>query len=496
MESLKQTDTITTSEKTIENASFEKTYISPIFKDILKYSPYKLVALVLNIITVPIYTLFLSPSDYGLYSISIATLSFICIIFSDWIGLSALRFFEEQQIKHNVAQYFGTLVTLLCVNLLMMFSCSFAFRDVLCDFFHIPQRFLLIITILIIPIAVRALLLQVLRAQIKPGSYSSSMILNQIFTMIFAVLFIKYFALAPEGIIFAMTVVVTCIDFMLIHQTRILKTISFRGLKSSTLLKLCQYGIPLAVGQLSLWIMTQSNKFILQHYKGSFANGIVGVSYNLTYSIILSLFSIFIMAAMPRIIKMYEMKQDVTRTISIISGHLIGATMPFVIVFSLYPLDFVHLLANSKFSEAYIVIPAMSLSVMFMLLAEFTTIQYHLVNKTYIDTILKLAAGGFGIVLNILFIPKFGIVAVGYTALIVNVCYFILSLLIVVDNIKWKFPKAQFLIFILSSIPLFASYFVLSRIHTPFIFNMITLFVVYYATYFWLNKKRLQKIKT
>lgn len=488
---LEKIDSIKTSEEKSKALSFENEFIKPIFKDILKYSPYKLVALILNIITVPIYTKFLTPSDYGLYSISIATLSFICIIFSDWIGLSALRFFEEQQIRHNVAQYFGTLVVLLCVNLLMMFSCSLLFRDAICNFFHIPPIFLLIITILIIPVAVRALLLQVLRAQIKPGSYSSSMILNQIFTMVFAVLFIKYFALSPEGIIFAMTVVITCIDLMLIHQTKIHETISFKGLKHETLIKLCQYGMPLAIGQLSLWIMTQSNKFILQHYKGSFANGIVGVSYNLTYSIILSLFSIFIMAAMPRIIRMYETKQDVTRTISIVSGHLIAMTMPFVIIFSLYPLDFVHLLANDKFSQAYIIIPAMSLSVMFMLLAEFTTIQYHLVNKTYIDTILKLVAGGFGIILNILLIPKFGILAVGYTALIVNISYFILSLLIVVNKIQWRFPKVEFLMFLLSSIPLFIAYFILSKINANFILSMFTLLFVYYFTYYKLNKKRL-----
>lgn len=490
MELLNKIDDIKTNDEKSNELSFEKEFIKPIFKDIFKYSPYKLVSLILNIITVPIYTMFLSPSDYGLYSISIATLSFICIIFSDWIGLSALRFFEEQQIKHNVAQYFGTLVTLLSVNLLMMFSCSYAFRETICNFFHIPPRFLLIITVLIIPVAVRALLLQVLRAQIKPRSYSSSMILNQIFTMVFAVLFIKYFALASEGIILSMMLVVTLIDFMLIHQTKIHKTISFKGLKRETILKLCQYGMPLAVGKLSLWIMTQSNKFILQHYKGSLANGISGVAYNLTYSIILSLFSIFIMAAMPRIIKMYEKKQDVAKTISIISGHLIAMTMPFVIVFSLYPLDFVHLLANEKFSQAYIIIPAMSLSVMFMLLTEFTTIQYHLVNKTYIDTILKLAAGGFGIILNILLIPKFGIVAVGYTALIVNVCYFLLSILIIVDKIKWKFPKVEFSMFILSSIPLFIAYFVLSKLNTNFIINMLTLLFVYYFTYFMLNKKR------
>ena len=61
-----------TSDEKSSTLNFENEFIKPIFNDILKYSPYKLVALILNIITVPIYTMFLSPSDYGLYAISIA----------------------------------------------------------------------------------------------------------------------------------------------------------------------------------------------------------------------------------------------------------------------------------------------------------------------------------------------------------------------------------------------------------------------------------------
>ena len=97
MEVVKKIDDIKASEERSGELSFENEFIKPIFKDMFKYSPYKLVALILNIITVPIYTMFLSPSDYGLYSISIATLSFICIIFSDWIGLSAYVFLKNSK---------------------------------------------------------------------------------------------------------------------------------------------------------------------------------------------------------------------------------------------------------------------------------------------------------------------------------------------------------------------------------------------------------------
>ena len=54
-----------------------------IFKDMLKYAPSKIFGLLGNIVVVPVYTNLLSPSQYGVYVISLAVLSFLCILFSD-----------------------------------------------------------------------------------------------------------------------------------------------------------------------------------------------------------------------------------------------------------------------------------------------------------------------------------------------------------------------------------------------------------------------------
>ena len=69
--------------------------VREIFKDMIKYAPSKLFGLLGNIIIVPVYTNLLTPSQYGTYAVALAVLSFLCIIFSDWIGLSGLRFFSQ-----------------------------------------------------------------------------------------------------------------------------------------------------------------------------------------------------------------------------------------------------------------------------------------------------------------------------------------------------------------------------------------------------------------
>ena len=81
----------------VENREVEKEQLKAIFRDMVKYSPSKIVGMIGNAKIIPVYTSLLSPEQYGLYSLSIAVLSFLCIIFSDWVGLSGLRFFKHHQ---------------------------------------------------------------------------------------------------------------------------------------------------------------------------------------------------------------------------------------------------------------------------------------------------------------------------------------------------------------------------------------------------------------
>ena len=66
-------------------ADVEQYQIKEIFKDVFKYAPSKICGMLGNALIVPVYTSILSPEEYGLYSLSIALLSFLCILFSDWV---------------------------------------------------------------------------------------------------------------------------------------------------------------------------------------------------------------------------------------------------------------------------------------------------------------------------------------------------------------------------------------------------------------------------
>ena len=202
----------------IENKEVEEEQLKGIFRDMVKYSPSKICGMLGNAIIVPVYTSLLTPDEYGLYSLSIAFLSFLCILFSDWVGLSGLRFFRQHQLTQDMPKYLTTLVTMLATNLFLMIAVALFFRQNFFDFFHIPIKYYLAILLLIIPVAVRALLFQLLRAELKSMSFTVSTILNQILTIGLSIFFAKYFHLGAMALLLGMGISISLIDLLLIYQ--------------------------------------------------------------------------------------------------------------------------------------------------------------------------------------------------------------------------------------------------------------------------------------
>lgn len=474
----------------IENREVEKEQLKAIFRDMVKYSPSKIIGMIGNAIIVPVYTSLLSPEQYGLYSLSIAVLSFLCIIFSDWVGLSGLRFFKHHQMTQDMPKYLTTLVTMLVSNLCLMFILAFIFRQNFYDFFHIPVKYFFAILLLIIPVAIRALLFQLLRAQLKSIAFTVSTIANQFMTILLSIFFVKVCHLGAIALLLGMAVSITLTDILLIFQSNILSWFRLQKIEWHSVMPIMMYGVPIAATSLSAWIINQSNKFIMNSIHGFSQVGIVGVAYGLTLPLLMTIFSIITVAAIPRIINMYEEKIDVRPLISRFTGYFVLIALPAISVISLYSTDYVQMLSsNDKFLEAFKLIPYFAFGTFFMAMADYTTLQYHLANKTYIDFIIKLTSGIVGVVLNILLIPQYGLAGVGIATLSANFLYFLLSIIIVLPGLRLIYPALTLNRIFLSLIPCGVLYFVYTKfVELPALFEMLSLLAVFYGIYFILAK--------
>ena len=470
----------------VENKAVEREQVQGIVKDIIKYAPSKFVGFIGNALIVPVYTNILLPEQYGLYSLSIALLSFLCILFSDWIGLSGLRFFRQYQLTEDIPKYMTTLVSMLFFNIVIMFIIAYFFQDNFYEFFHIPVKYFFAILVLIIPVAIRALLFQLIRAQLKSMSFTLSTIVNQFLTIGLSVFFVKFFDMGAMGMLLGMGVSISLIDLLLIYQSNIIKWFKFQKVEWRFLLPIFKYGVPIAATSLSAWIINQSNKFIMNSISGFSDAGLVGVGYGLTLPILMTIFATITVAAIPRIINMYEEKIDVRPIISRFTGYYLLISLPIVLVMTLYSAEYVNIFANDKFQLAFRLIPYFSFGTFFLALADYTTLQYHLANKTYIDFIIKMVSGIVGVVLNIILIPKMGLIGVGLATLIANGLYFLLSIIIVLPGLRFKFPTARFFKMLAAFVPFGILYYVYVQAYFNMpIVEMLSLLLIFYSSY-WL----------
>lgn len=471
----------------VVNKELEERETRAIFTDMMKYAPSKLCGMFGNVITLPIYTNLFSTEQYGLYTVSIAMLSFLCIIFSDWVGLSGLRFFRFHQLEKDLPKYLTTLVSILTINMLLMFGLSFLARNALYSFFHIPFKYFLAVLLLIIPVACRALLQQILRAQLKSVSYSFTTILNQFLTIFLAVFFAKFFNLGSASILLGMGVSISLIDILLLYQCDIIKIFKFQKVEWKFIVPIIKYGIPVAATSLSAWIITQSNKIIMGGISGFTKAAFVGVGYGLTLPVMMPLFAMLTVAVIPRVINMYEAKIDVRPIITKFMGYYILLGFPLALIMSVYSMDYTVLLkTNEKFYEASTLVPYFSFGVFFLGLTDYTTLQYHLANKTYIEFIIKLISGIVGVVMNIILIPKMGLIGVGIATFSANFLYFLLSAIVVLPEFHLKVPKNTLLRILLASIPASALFFSFKAnpdivAGTCQLISVLTLFYVSYA---------------
>ena len=129
-----------------------------------------------------------------------------------------------------------------------------------------------------------------------------------------------------------------------------------------------------------------------------------------------------------------------------------------------------------------------------MALSDYTTLPYHLANKTYIDFVLKLISGIVGIVLNIVLIPKIGLEGAGIATLMANFVYFFLSTVIRMPNLELRFPARTILRMLIAFIPFAIIFWGFKYIpQIPVLIQMFGLLGVFYGIYFVVSKTVLKR---
>lgn len=179
-----------------------------------------------------------------------------------------------------------------------------------------------------------------------------------------------------------------------------------------------KFNIPLVPHYLSLIVLGQSDRIMIQRYCGSDKAGI----YNLAYQVSM-IMNILINAINNTLVPWsYEqLKKENYKGLRDASTKLCVAVAIMTFGAILVGPEIIGILGTADYQQAVWIIPSVAISVYFTFCyGLFSTIQFYY-GATWFVMVASVVGAVLNVILNAIFIPMFGFIAAGYTTL---VCYF------------------------------------------------------------------------
>jgi len=184
-----------------------------------------------------------------------------------------------------------------------------------------------------------------------------------------------------------------------------------------------KFNIPLIPHYLSLIVLGQADRIMIQHYSGSDKAGI----YNLAYQIAV-LMQVVTNAIFSTLVP-WTYEQLKNRSLSAIKSSTtklcaLVTVMTFAVI--LVAPEAIAIIGTEEYREAVWIVPAVAISVHFTFCYNlFSTVPFYYGATSYI-MVASLVGAVLNIILNAIFIPMTSYIAAGYTTL---VCYFVFMMM-------------------------------------------------------------------
>jgi O-antigen/teichoic acid export membrane protein len=412
-------------------------------KDVLKYVPAQVIPSIIGFFAIAIYTRLLNPEQYGQYILVIVTISLISSSLFSWLNQAGVRYFEEYKKKGRFVQFTSTTLISLFASVAVIFIIWYGVTSVLNKAW--PSDLIRLIQIGGVVLATQTIylfILVLLRADRKIFRYALYVLLNSLGTFLVAICLIKFAGLGPEGILLAMIAFSGGISFFELIQFVRNHLIKISNFYIELLKRFASYGVPMIGVSMGALVVSVSDRYMIQYFMGTKVVGIYSATYIIAEKGIQGISSILMLAAFPVIFQTFAQRGE--KETSTLLGRLIGiyfiALVPAIFGITILSKDIVGVILGKSFREAYIILPWVAGGVFFHGLGLYFGSSFELKERTKSLFWIYAIAASINIVLNIFWIPKFGILGAAYATLIAYFVYLIMTWMFGVKLLTFVFP--------------------------------------------------------
>ncbi len=379
-----------------------------LLRDASLYSLSSFVARGFSIITVPLFTRVLSPQDYG----ALDLLSMLCLVTALLVGLAldqaVSRFYMDSEDDLERKRIASTTLFYSLFVFLALIPAALLLAEWVADVWlegQVNQRTVLMVFAYIWVHSIFVVTTNQLRYLFQAKKYAFCQIGNVLISTGLSVLLVFYLQWGVIGVFIAQAIGQGTFGLVALFLARSSYALMFHW---PTFQRMLRYSLPLVPGTLSFYGMQYLDRVFLNELRTLGEVGIYSIGARLA-----SLVNLFLMgfhaAWAPVIFKTFR-DEGATQKFSNVFNHYLFATLMILTTLSLFGEEILLLLTTEQFSPGYVVVPLLVGSAILASIAGYFTFGIQIKEKSSYRLAINIMAVFVNCGLNVLLIPRFGIV--------------------------------------------------------------------------------------
>jgi len=411
-------------------------------KDIVSYLPARVVPAIIGFFSIPLITRIFSPQDYGNYCLVVATITVQTILIG-WLSMSIIRFYPIYECNNKLSSFYPNIINLTLISILFLTLIDITILLLIKSL--ISSQLLLLMSVgvgVFVFTGIFNIYQSFIRIKMRISIYSRFEIWRSIGKLGIALLLIFFFRVGIVSLLWGSILSLAIVLPLSRKKVSSYKTPFKLKIDFFFTKEIAKYSLPLVVGNLASWIMSLSDRYILEIFKGSKEVGIYSASYNIADNSINLINTLFMLASGPILVYIWE-KELAAKTkefLNIITRYYLIICIPAVFGLTILSKIIMYFMTGKEYLEAYIIFPFITSGILLLGIQKIFNDGLLLCKKTNYIGIAILSSGLLNLTLNFLFIPQYGYYAAAVTTLI---SYAVLLFLMVVFSRRffiWKFP--------------------------------------------------------
>lgn len=376
----------------------------------------KLSTQIVSFLLLRLYTSELTTAEYGTYDFLVTLSTFLLPVITMLMEESMFRFLiDAEDLKSKKRVITATVSYTLIGTIVFTIIASIVMGAM-------KYEYGLVFILFIISNILIGLSNALARGTGKIKLYSISNFILGASTIILNIVFILNLKLGVSGLLWSNTVANSVTAIVVMMALHLPLFVSKKDLSKRTMSEMLKFSIPLVPNNLSWIIISLSDRLMLTWMAGAGANGIYSIA-NKFPNIIYTFYGFFSTAWKESAAKILKEDNKTAYYNSIYKDIKFFLKAIVLGLIAIMPFAF-SALVDPSYNEAYMYIPVLVISIYYTNMSNFYGGIFTAFKNTKIMGSTTAVAAIINIIINLIFIPKFGIFAASFSTLIANFIVF------------------------------------------------------------------------